>query len=75
MKGTRSDPEDVMTDAELCKRLRITTRTLRRHLTDGPPKARRKDETGDINTIRKFVVGNKRRWIRSSVEKFINQEV
>jgi hypothetical protein len=59
--------EDLLTDVEVADKLRISIQTLRLHLHNGPPKG-----GGDVRKIRHFMVGGSRRWVRGSVEKFIN---
>lgn len=63
---------DLMTDLELCGRLRISRPTLERHLKAGPPKKRNRGMVDDIRLIRHVQVGGRRRWVRSSVEEFIS---
>ena len=63
--------QELITDGELCKRLRITVQTLRSHLRHGPPRVK-KQSPHDIRTIRNITVGGQRRWISASVDEFIN---
>lgn len=60
-----------MTDAELCERLRIAHVTLSKYLREGPP-TKRHENAGDVRKIRHLTVGGQRRWVKSSVDKFIN---
>lgn len=61
---------ELLTDDELCDRLRISKETLRKHLKDGPPKRRNMD-TSDVRAINKISIGGQRRWLKSSVDSFI----
>jgi hypothetical protein len=63
---------ELMTDSEVCELLRISHVTLRKHLSDGPPSKRRRGISDDIRNIRRIDVGGSRRWVRSSVDEFIN---
>jgi hypothetical protein len=69
--ATAEASEELMTDAELCERLRISTVTLRKYLRKGPPRGRYQN-AGDVRTIRHFTVGGQRRWVKSSVDEFIH---
>ena len=60
--------KDLMTDAEVCRMLRISHPTLRRQLSQS-------SEGRSINQIKHFKVGNRRRWSRASVVAFMNEEV
>jgi predicted site-specific integrase-resolvase len=62
---------EMLTDAELCKILRISPVTLRKHLREGPSR-RRYASTGDIRLCRKVLIGGKRRWPRVAVERFLS---
>ena len=64
-----NDRSDLMTDEEVAAALRISVRTFHNHLKDGPPKG---SKGGDVRLIRERRIGRSRRWLRSSVEKFIN---
>jgi hypothetical protein len=66
-------PSDLLTDAELCARLRISKPTLRKHLRSGPP-TKRHEGAGDLRTIRYVTIGGSRRWSRASVEEFLHGE-
>jgi predicted DNA-binding transcriptional regulator AlpA len=66
------EKEEVLTDEEVCKMLRISPVTMRRHLAEGPGRKRHGCATGDIRTIRHFTVGGARRWVKSSVDEFIH---
>lgn len=66
--------EELLTDAELCERLKITPVTLRMYLRQGPPKKRHGKLAGDIRTIKHITVGGSRRWHKSAVNSFINGE-
>lgn len=56
--------DKLLTDTEVCELLRISVVTLRTHLRSG--------EKNGIKSIRHIMVGGQRRWVRASVEKFIN---
>ena len=56
--------QDLVTDQELCERLRISLSTLHRHLLE---------EKEYLKQIKCVKIGDSRRWIKSSVESFINQ--
>lgn len=62
-KGGRD--EELLTDAELCDRLRISPASLSRH------------QDKSLKKIRRVVVGGQRRWVKTSVDKFIhgNKEI
>ncbi len=51
--------EELLTDAELCDRLRISASTLSRH------------QDKSFKSIKRISVGGQRRWIKNSVEKYI----
>ena len=51
--------EELTTDAELCKRLRISLPTLRKYVDT------------KFKDITRFEVGKSRRWLTVSVDKFI----
>lgn len=55
--------QDLMTDKEVCDLLRISSSTLRRHV---------KDQTSNLQRIKRCDVGGQRRWLRESVDAFIN---
>ena len=65
--------EELMTDAEVCDRLRISPVTLSKYMREGPP-TKRHEDAGDVRTIRNFTVGGQRRWVKTSVDEFINGE-
>ena len=71
MAATIAKKDALMTDAELCERLRIKPATLRKYMREGPPR-KRFASTGDVRTIRHFTVGAQRRWFRQSVDEFIH---
>jgi len=60
----------MINDSELCQILGVSKTTLWRYLSKGP--ARPSDP--DIRLIKCLRVGGRRRWIRSSVEKFIEEQ-
>ena len=62
---------ELMTDEELCDLLRISKRTLRLHLEQGPLR-KQYTKTGYIRLIRKVNIGKYRRWNRASVREFID---
>ena len=66
-----SEVTKVITDADLCHVLQITTATLRNYLKSGPP-TKRHGSQGDLRTISKCHVGGQRRWVLASVEAFIH---
>ena len=59
---------DLMTDDELCERLGISRGTLFNHIKHGPPRG---SIGGDIRVIQTCRVGQRRYWLRDSVENFI----
>lgn len=61
---------ELLTEKELAALLRVTQRTLREHLKNGPPK-KRCAHAGDIRTIKSVMVGARRRWPRSAVMAFL----
>lgn len=63
--------EELLTDAELCALLRLKRDTMLRYLRNGPPRRRHGAAAGDIRTIRHIVIGGQRRWVRASVDDFI----
>jgi len=64
---------ELLNDAEVCAILRVSTRILRKHLLDGPPREGY-SSAGDVRLIRHITIGGKRRWPRVNVMKFINGE-
>lgn len=69
-----TDPQkdqSLYTDDELCAVLRISKSTLRKILREGPARQRYRD-AGDIRTIQRLTVGGQRRWVKTSVDEFIN---
>jgi hypothetical protein len=62
----------MMTDEELCNMLRISSVTLRKHLREGPPRKNKRSGVNDIRLIRHFHVGGRRRWVKESVDEFVN---
>ena len=71
MADETTNSEELLTDTEVCKLLRITPETLRKHMKDGPPTARYKD-AGDLRTIKICTIGGSRRWVNASVDEFIH---
>ncbi len=63
--------ESLLTDAELCERIDISYATLHNHLKNGPP-SKRHANVPDVRTIGYVVKGGQRRWLESSVEKFLH---
>ncbi len=66
-----TSPSTLITDGELCALLRISPKTMRRILRSGPPRVRHRNG-GDLRLIQKVLVGGQRRWLKSSVDVFIN---
>jgi hypothetical protein len=64
--------EELLTDTELCDRLRISQVTLRTHLRKGSPFKRNPNSKSIRDEIRHIVVGGRRRWITKSVDEFIH---
>ena len=67
------EKREILTDSELCKKLRISVVTLRKYMQNGPPR-KRFASTGDVRTIRHFTIGGQRRWLKQSVDEFIHGE-
>ena len=63
--------ELLLTDAEFCEYVGISYATLRNHLTNGPPQKRHAN-VPDVRTIDYVVRTGQRRWLKSSVEKFLH---
>lgn len=51
--------EELLTDGEVCGLLRISRMTLHRHLDDS------------LAGIRRITVGGRRKWVKSSVDEFM----
>ena len=66
-----TETNELMTDAELCKLLRISLATFKRHMKAGPPLKRHSRNVTDIRNIRNIQIGGQRRWARESVMKTI----
>ncbi len=50
--------EELLTDKELCSILRISPATLSRH------------QDGTLRRVKRVMVGDRRRWVKSSVDEF-----
>jgi predicted DNA-binding transcriptional regulator AlpA len=70
MKTPAADQTRLMTDQELCDFLRISRATLKKHLAGGPPRKRNRT-AADVRLIRHVKIGGTRRWLRASVEAFV----
>jgi len=72
-RHTMSTEEQFLTDAELCKRLRISAPTLRKYMKVGAKRGR-VGKARDVQNIDRFIVCGKRRWLKESVDKHIHGE-
>jgi len=72
MKVQAATPR-LLTDGEVCNVLRISRTTLNRLLREGPPK--NKPGAGDLREIKTCMAGNQRRWVKSSLEKFVGEQL
>jgi len=57
------EQQELMTDTEVAKALRVSVATLRRHI---------QDSKSDLDKIQRRQVGGHRRWVRESVEAFVH---
>lgn len=60
----KNQVEEMLTDKELCEVLGVHPATMRRLLKSGA-------STG-IRSIRRVMVGNRRRWSRASLDQFLH---
>ena len=61
-----------MTDTEVADLLRISVKTLRNHLKDGPPTQRMTTEF-DVRLVDRTAVGGQRRWSRASLMEMLTK--
>lgn len=62
--------EKFLTDEQLCQKLEISYATLYKHLKEGPPTKRH--NVPDIREIEYVVRAGQRRWLETSVNKFLH---
>lgn len=66
-----AENEKFLSDEQLCQKLEISYATLYNHLKNGPP-TKRHENVPDVREIEYVVRGGKRRWLESSVNKYLH---